>query len=96
MSAKHTPGPWFANAIAKGRIIGDETAAGAEKIQINNHNATVATVYRSKDARLIAAAPELLAVCERMAKALDRGRYPELQGVADQIAAAIARATTTG
>jgi hypothetical protein len=60
MTQQHTPGPWKANAIAKGRIIGDASAQGAEKIQINNSNATVATVYRPSDARLIAAAPDLL------------------------------------
>lgn len=54
-----TPGPWHVNAIAKGRIIGDETAQGAEKLYISSHNATVATVYRPRDARLIATAPAL-------------------------------------
>ena len=57
---EHTPGPWHVNAIKAGRIVGDETSADFDKLQINNANATVATVYRAKDARLIAAAPELL------------------------------------
>lgn len=54
-----TPGPWHANAIAKGRIIGDETAKGAEKIHIAAANCTVAVVCRSRDATIIKAAPEL-------------------------------------
>jgi len=61
-----TPGPWKANAIAKGRIIGDASTPGAEKIQINNSNSTVATVYRPRDAHLIAAAPDLYAACEKL------------------------------
>lgn len=60
--SKHTPGPWFANAVRLGRIIGGADAALADRIQINSHNATVASVYRSEDARLIAVAPKLLAL----------------------------------
>lgn len=66
MSTKHTPGPWRTLAIAKGRVIGDDTAIGYEKIQVANHNATVATVYRASDARLIAAAPELAEALARL------------------------------
>ena len=61
----HTPGPWHANAIAKGRIIGDEHAPGAEKIQIHAHNSTVATVYRAADASLIKAAPSMVEVLRK-------------------------------
>ena len=60
----HTPGPWHVNAIKDGRVIGDETAMGFDKLQINNSNATVATVYRAKDARLIAASPAMLEALE--------------------------------
>lgn len=60
MNAKHTPGPWHVNAIKGNRIIGDETAEGAEKLHIAGANATVATAYRPRDARLIAAAPAML------------------------------------
>jgi hypothetical protein len=61
MESKITLSPWHANAIKAGRIIGDETVNDTfDKITINSHNATVATVYRRADARLIKAAPELL------------------------------------
>lgn len=58
--AKYTPGTWHVNAIKTGRIVGDETAETFDKLQIHAANCTVATVYRSRDARLIAAAPALL------------------------------------
>lgn len=82
-TAKHTPGPWHVNAIDSmhGRITGDETSEGWDKLQINGANRTIASVYRSKDARLIAAAPALLAALERVDRAFERGRYPELQGI---------------
>lgn len=59
MSA-HTPGPWHVNAIANGRIVGDETAANFDKLQVSAGNVTVAAAYRRHDAALIAAAPKLL------------------------------------
>ena len=52
--------PWCINAIKAGRIVGDETAQAYDKLQINSGNHTIATVYHRTDARLIAAAPELL------------------------------------
>ena len=69
---KWTPGPWHTNAIRNGRVIGDAGTEGlttADKIQICNANATVATVYRPKDARLMAAAPDL---AEALAMCLER------------------------
>lgn len=91
----HTPGPWHVNAIDSkaGRIVGDETSKGWDKLQINNANATIATVYRSKDARLIAAAPDLLAALRLIMSAVDNGvieHFPAAIGI--QAGAAIARA----
>lgn len=63
--AKHTPGPWHVNAIdsRRTRVVGDETAPIGtwDKLQVNNRNCTIATVYRPADARLIASAPETAA-----------------------------------
>jgi hypothetical protein len=44
------------------------------------------------NARLIAAAPDLLAALERFARAMQQRSYPELQGIACDAFAAIARA----
>jgi hypothetical protein len=59
----HTLGPWHCNAIAGQRITGDETSKDWDRLHINAANCTVARVYRPNDARLIAAAPDLLAAC---------------------------------
>ena len=48
-----TKRPWHVNAIKNGRIIGDETAQGWDKLHINGPNATVAVVYRAEDAQII-------------------------------------------
>lgn len=65
MEPKFTIGPWHINAIdsKRNRIVGDETAPRDkwDKLKVNNYNATIATVYHIPDARLIAAAPDLLA-----------------------------------
>lgn len=73
MSIQRTPGPWHVNAMKNGRIIGDETTRGYDKLQISSANATVATVYRGRDARLIALAPDLLKVCQDILVYLTRG-----------------------
>ena len=65
---KHSHGPWCVNVILKDRIIGDETSPRFDKLQINNSNCTIATVYRADDARLIATAPEMLDVLERIVR----------------------------
>ena len=53
---QHTPGPWWAklSSAAQG-ILSSETTGE-----------TVAVSYHPRDARLIAAAPDLLEACERL------------------------------
>lgn len=75
MSSKHTPGPYHVNAIAGNRVIGDETCtAGVDKYQICNANATVATVYRPRDAALLKSAPDLLAALKALRDLRDQWR----------------------
>ena len=85
MPRNATPRPWTANAIASGRIIGDARTPGAEKIQINGRNCTVATVYRADDALLIAAAPDLLAACEGCSDAFASWQLGQIPGRPDDI-----------
>ena len=94
---KFAPGPWHVNAIAGNRVIGDETVPKFDKLQINSANATVATVYRRHDARLMAESPNLLAALVETTRRL--AWHEERHGVAmdrlavEQARAAIARAT---
>jgi len=64
--ATHTPGPWYARG---------------KKVSIFKPFATayqaIATVEQEKDARLIAAAPDLLSQCRELEKII-RCRLPEL------------------
>jgi hypothetical protein len=64
--SNHTSGPWHVNAVLNGKIVGDETAKEFASLQVCGSNCTVATVYHRSDARLIAAAPDLLAALQRI------------------------------
>ncbi len=93
--SKHTPGPWI---VSRG--------ANVKPFSVEAATSTIADIYRAKghgtceaNARLIAAAPELLAACEEHIKAVDG----IVSGMADrkalatlhirQVVAAIAKAT---
>ena len=93
-----TPGPYHCNAIARGRVVGDETAR-AERYEICNRNAGVATVYRPKDVPLFKAAPDLydaLAECVSEPGAMcwddPEAAYRRLRAINDLARAALARA----
>ena len=77
----HTPGEWKIKAINSrtNRVVGDETSSGWDKLHITGGNRTIAVVYRQADARLIAAAPELLRQRDALLAAL-RGIMPEAVG----------------
>lgn len=73
VTARHTPEPWHVNAIANRRIVGDDTTThDYDYLEICNANATIARVYRAKDARLIATAPELAAALAACLPDLER------------------------
>ena len=63
METKHTPGPWMFDATLKG-----DGSFGGSYIVSNNAKRTwpLAEVYREDNARLIAAAPELLEALKAM------------------------------
>ena len=68
-----TAGTWEVRAIARGRVIGDETAQGAEKFQIGTHNKTIATVYRPQDCRVIVEAPAMRDALRALVAEFGRG-----------------------
>lgn len=95
---KHTPGPWYVHL--------ERHAAGttphvttSKKIGLWDHPVCTfnGTKYQSEaetkaNARLIAAAPDLLAACKRMSEWLKQHRLPEIQGIACDIFQAIDKA----
>ena len=85
---KHTPGPWTATPTA-----GHETH-GQSVVYAEADGKDVAVIYDGKaNARLIAAAPELLAACKAIAALMDGQGRANMPEVAGQARAAIAKAT---
>ena len=107
MSAKHTPGPWRIEPRHHCYAVVCDPTRNGEYPEIvfveqrgNDECGSITARKRTDDelranANLIAAAPDLLAACQRMAKAFEQHSYPELQGIACDVFAVIARATGT-
>lgn len=88
IESKHTPGPWHI-----------ENAAGGYEIWPKDEGQThssIARVYRKDDARLIAAAPELLTELKELLQWLEKWPHQYAKDMSGYIAAceaAIAKAT---
>jgi hypothetical protein len=78
MSAKHTPGPWIV-------MRGGWTEEGFAQYELHGNRTSCIA-----DARLIAAAPELL---EALQAVIDHGSMTGADWVSDKARAAIAKAT---
>lgn len=87
--AAHTPGPWSywpGVAYAQGVVTRDRTAGHvAVPVEMPEDGVMIA------NAHLIAAAPDLLAACERIHQELLDGELPSAEAL-DMIEAAIAKA----
>lgn len=90
--AKHTPGPW--------RLERNVTnyRSGAKSLQVRGLDNLIATFpgtdCDAANARLIAAAPELLETLQRIKESARTGRHEEdFEHIEDLAAAAIAKAT---
>ncbi len=74
---KHTPGPWEVDVFhTQGWLDGAPTYSTEIVVQAQNQAATVCTINRAvaaygANARLVACAPELLAMAERYARECD-------------------------
>lgn len=90
MANQHTPGPWKWDE-SRDEIFDHD---GAQIAAIQHYR--VADEAISANARLIASAPELLEALKRFASAMEQRSYPELQGVASDAFAAIAKAEGKG
>lgn len=94
--SKHTPGPWVAKyrevfAAETGLQIKD--AVKYSEYRLGKFAYKEALEQEIANARLIAAAPDILAALEQIVRAVDRmpGNNP-LEGLADNARAAIAKA----
>lgn len=82
---KHTPGPWEIFRPDDSGFLGIDGNGGKDSVVIYDDYGGIKS---EADARLIAAAPDLLAACE--AALLNEGGWAEWQ---EQVRAAIAKAT---
>lgn len=100
-TSKHTPWPWNYNGFADHCDVGRKyhEITDSDGFEVINQNGIVANEH---DARLIAAAPELLAALESTFAALyrarvdvynhDRDNYAACENAIDQARAALAKA----
>jgi hypothetical protein len=89
---QHTPGTWV--------VYDDSNDGKTNRIEIAARGKTVARIYHSDptedlpNARLISAAPDLLAVCQELEESVEYwSEYDVPLGIVDRIRAAIAKAT---
>ena len=87
---RHTPGPWTVKIID---TISDEPAYWQI---IDTHGGVVGDVQsvNAADARLIAAAPDLLAALQALTAVCENEGFPYLDNILRMSRSAIARATT--
>lgn len=88
---KHTPGPWEDWEAANGDD--DPAPYRIDGQMIDRKSEVVAWVYREHDARLIAAAPELLAALFTIESMAINDRSKWARTIAAEARAAIAKAT---
>ncbi|MCT8191309.1 hypothetical protein KY382_24425 [Pseudomonas monteilii] len=85
---RHTPGPWVARPVPNVGLRGHTGYA----IDFNEDQEQVVDfVYEEADARLIAAAPDLL---EALESCIEHGSMTGAEWVADKARAAVAKATS--
>ncbi len=89
---KHTPGPWYRGEVDNSIYIWEEGGDGGFIAEVSSEDTDAETLVAN--ARLIAAAPELLEALELCRKALDFPSVHSASRVAFQYAVdAIAKAT---
>ena len=89
METKHTPGPWYAHH-SKGWLV---VESDNENLCVKVEKGSTAQKHMA-DAKLIAAAPELLAVVKELEESADYwSEYDVPLGIVYRMRAAIAKAT---
>lgn len=92
---EHTPGPWQTDLeiSSKAGRVAIEPDIAVVYVQPNRYDES-ASKQRLANARLIAAAPDLLAVCIELSSAADYwSEYDVPLGIVERLRAAIAKAT---
>lgn len=96
--AKHTPGPWAADDLEDGGVFVFEKGGGNLTIADLNADRSFGFEQIQANARLIAAAPELLAALETISESVNsknhstKNIYDTFAAIADTARAAIAAA----
>lgn len=90
---QHTPGPWRVND-AEGYVYADagDDEASREHVEVGYLGRLVAESVPKGDRLLIAAAPDLLAACERMVHAYDDEDEECIAQAIRKVRAAVAKA----
>ena len=94
MSAQHTPGPWQTMEVGDDIVrlaVADESGLSVLTV-VTEGDAQFAAVYSEADARLIAAAPDLLEVLQKIVNHVDAGTAAILNRLVSEARAAIAKA----
>ena len=95
--AKHTPGPWeFGPSHSSTGLAGQLVVRPAGEFPHGEWVADVGSMYddhREANARLIAAAPDLLAALQKVVNHADAGTAAILDRLVEEARAAIAKAT---
>jgi hypothetical protein len=93
MNTKHTPGPWTQYRDSRGYVRIQSNVQGGPVAFIEEMNNTGGTEQDHANARLIAAAPELLEALERITRVASVELTGRRDDVLEQARAAIAKAT---
>lgn len=96
MSSQHTPGPWHPGktggaVVSEAPIDGVPVGSGHSDVEYYGGNLIAESIWRKEDVRLIAAAPDLLAVLMELTDI--EGPLPGNQAWHTRAMAAIAKAT---
>lgn len=90
MSKKHTPGPWYTDGMGNDpqsiAITAGESIDGPDY----QRESKIAEVHTAADARLIAAAPDLLTACKALLECIDTYGGHGNPGCPDRAAAYLA------
>ncbi|MCD8349104.1 MAG: hypothetical protein LUC93_00645 [Planctomycetaceae bacterium] len=97
MEGKHTPGPWEIIPVGDGLVKMAIGHKGVSILTVVGEDVTpFGAVFKEEDARLIAAAPDLLGACEKLVWASSGNCDCDIAAIIEEGKAAIAKAKGEG